>query len=46
MEQARALVSAGDSAGGLKLYQTIASRDDSPFAGEAKVRVGELSAKQ
>ena len=45
MEQARALLSAGDSAGALKLYQAIASRDDSPFSGEAKVRVGELNTK-
>jgi tetratricopeptide (TPR) repeat protein len=45
MEQARNLAAASDTAGALKIYQEIAAREDSPFAGEARVRTGELSGK-
>lgn len=46
MEQARNLVAANDMAGATKIYEEIARREDSPFAGEARVRLGEVSAKQ
>lgn len=46
MEQARNLVAAGDVAGARKIYEEISAREDSPFAGEAKVRIGEVTAKQ
>ncbi len=45
MEQARNLGSSNDISGATKLYDAIALREDSPFAGEAKVRRGELIAK-
>lgn len=45
MEQARNLVAANDAAGARKLYEEIAARDGSPFAGEARVRMGELTGK-
>jgi predicted negative regulator of RcsB-dependent stress response len=41
---ARALMSGGDKVGALKLWQAIAARELSPLAGEAKLRIGELSA--
>ena len=41
---ARALMSAGDKAGALKLWQGIAANELSPLAGEARLRIGELSA--
>lgn len=46
MEQARNLVAAGDVAGARAIYSEIRVLDDSPHAGEAKVRLGELIAKQ
>ena len=46
MEQARNLVVANDAAGAAKLYGEIVLREDSPFAGEARVRLGELNAKR
>lgn len=45
MEQARNLVAANDVAGATKIYEEITAREDSPFAGEARVRRGELGAK-
>ena len=45
MEQARNLVTANDAAGATKIYKEISIREDSPFAGEAKVRLGEANAK-
>jgi hypothetical protein len=45
MEQARNLLAANDAAGAAKIYKEISSREDSPFAGEAKVRLGEANAK-
>ena len=45
MEQARILAAAGDAAGAGKIYLEIGQREDSPFAGEAKVRLGEQQAK-
>ena len=41
---ARALTSAGDKAGALKLWQAIAAKELSPLAGEARLRIGELTA--
>ena len=46
MEQARNLAAAGDVAGARAIYAEIRVLDDSPHAGEAKVRLGELLAKQ
>ncbi len=46
MEQARTLVAAGDLAAAAKIYAEVAGREDSAFAGEAKVRLGEVSAKK
>jgi len=43
-DQARALTSAGKMAEALKIWQTIAEREASPFSGEARLRVGELTA--
>ena len=45
MEQARSLMAANDVVGAAKLYKEISVREDSPFAGEAKVRLGEANAK-
>lgn len=44
MEQARLLLAAGDRDGAKALYQTVGDRDDSPYAGEARIRLGEISA--
>jgi predicted negative regulator of RcsB-dependent stress response len=41
---ARALTSAGDKAGAIKLWQAIAANELSPLAGEARLRLGELMA--
>lgn len=46
MEAARNLVAAGDAAAAKAIYQDIAARDDSPYAGEAKVRLGEILARK
>lgn len=46
MDQARNLVAAGDPAAAMKIYEEIGSRDDSPYAGESKVRLGELTVKR
>jgi predicted negative regulator of RcsB-dependent stress response len=45
MEAARSLMSAGDAAGAATIYAEIAAREDSPFAGEARLRLGEAKAK-
>lgn len=45
MEQARILAATGDAAGAGKIYLEIGQREDSPFAGEAKVRLGEQQSK-
>ena len=46
MDAARAKVAAGDTQGATELYRTLASQEDSPFSGEARVRLGELLGKQ
>ncbi|MBX3175674.1 MAG: hypothetical protein KF709_14800 [Gemmatimonadaceae bacterium] len=45
MEAARHHVQAGNVAAGRALYETIADREDSPYASEAKLRLGEISVK-
>lgn len=45
MEQARVLAGSGDAAGARTIYEEIGGREDSPFAGEARVRLGEVKAK-
>lgn len=45
MEQARTLAAGGDKAGATAIYREIGSRDDSPFAGEARLRAGEAAAQ-
>lgn len=45
MESARALMTAGDAAGAAAIYAEIAGREDSPFAGEARLRLGEAKTK-
>lgn len=42
---ARALTSAGDTAGARKLWSTLAADASNPSAAEARVRLGELDAK-
>jgi tetratricopeptide (TPR) repeat protein len=46
IEQARNLVAANDLAGAEKIYAEMARREDSPFAGEARVRLGEVIGKK
>lgn len=46
MEQARNLIAANDVVGAVSLYKAISVREDSPFAGVSKVRLGELNAKR
>ena len=46
MESARTLVAAGDLAAARSIFEEISILEDSPFAGEAKVRLGELLAKK
>lgn len=43
-EAARALTAAGKKAEAQKIWEGLAARVDSPMAGEAKIRLGELSA--
>jgi hypothetical protein len=43
-EAARALTSAGKKAEAQKLWEELAAKTDSPLAGEARVRLGELTA--
>jgi predicted negative regulator of RcsB-dependent stress response len=45
MDAARNHAAAGNSAGAIEIYESIANREDSQFAGEAKVRLGEIMAK-
>ncbi len=46
MSAARNHLAAGDSASARAIYESIASRDDSEFAGEARVRLGEITIKE
>lgn len=46
MDAARAKAAAGDAAGATELYRVLAAQEDSPFSGEARVRLGELLGKQ
>jgi len=46
MDAARNLTAAGDVEGAKAIYAEIRVLDDSPYAGEAKVRFGELLAKK
>ena len=43
-EAARALAAAGKKAEALKIWEELAAKTDSPMSGEAKIRVGELTA--
>lgn len=43
-EAARALTAAGKKAEALKIWEALAAQVDSPMAGEARIRMGELSA--
>lgn len=45
MSAARNLMAAGDVAAARKIYEEIAGRDDSEYAGEARVRLGEAIVK-
>jgi len=45
MDAARSHAAAGNTAEAVKIYESIADREDSQFAGEAKVRLGEIKAK-
>ena len=45
MEAARSYVAAGDAAAAERIYSGIAAREDSPYAGEARLRLGEIKAK-
>lgn len=45
MEAARSLMTGGDAAAAAAIYAEISSREDSPFAGEARLRLGEARAK-
>ncbi|HWP03967.1 MAG TPA: tetratricopeptide repeat protein [Gemmatimonadaceae bacterium] len=44
-DAARALVAAGDTAGARGIWAELAAKDWSPIAGEARLRLGELTAK-
>lgn len=46
MEAARNHLESGNLSAAKTLYEGIAARDDSPFLGEAKVRLGEIMGKQ
>lgn len=43
MEQARTLLAGGDRAAASAIYREISEREDSPFGGEARLRLGESS---
>lgn len=45
MDAARNHAAAGNRAAAIEIYESIAGREDSQFAGEAKVRLGEIKAK-
>lgn len=45
MDAARSYVSAGDTASAERIYTEISLREDSEYAGEAKLRLGEIEAK-
>jgi predicted negative regulator of RcsB-dependent stress response len=44
MEQARTLAAGGDRTAAIAIYREISDREDSPFVGEARLRLGELAA--
>lgn len=45
MDAARSYLTAGDTGAAERIYTEISSREDSDFAGEARLRLGELKAK-
>ena len=45
-DAARAYLTAGNSAAATKIYEALAADDSNPLAGEARVRLGEIKAKQ
>ncbi len=45
MEAARNHTTAGNAAAAKALYEEIVTREDSPYVGEAKVRLGEITSK-
>lgn len=45
MDAARAYVAAGDTAAAERIYTEISAREDSNYAGEARLRLGEIKAK-
>lgn len=45
MEAARNHLTAGNVAAAKAIYEAIVSREDSPYVGEAKVRLGEITSK-
>ncbi len=44
MEEARTRAAGGDREGALSLYRQISDREDSPYGGEARLRMGEVAA--
>lgn len=46
MEAARNHLEAGNASAAKSIYEAITAREDSPYVGEAKVRLGELTTKQ
>ena len=45
-DAARAHLAAGNAAAATKIYEALAADDSNPLAGEARVRLGEIKAKQ
>lgn len=45
MDAARSYLNGGDAAAAERIYTDIAAREDSDFAGEARLRLGEIKAK-
>jgi hypothetical protein len=45
MDAARSYLAAGDTAAAERIYADIQTKEDSPYAGEARVRLGEIKAK-
>jgi len=45
-DAARAYMAAGNPAAAIKIYEALAAEDSNPLAGEARVRLGEIKAKQ
>jgi predicted negative regulator of RcsB-dependent stress response len=44
MDRARTLAAGGDRAGAVAVYREISEKEDSPYGGEARLRMGELMA--